>query len=423
MPEPVRHFLHQQSEAPVGCNLWGCRGHMDMSMIEAELTAQHLSLNDVFLMTMLRSPVDRVISEHKYALRQDPKNENTLQFLLDDEGHHNLLFSLLDLNMSLEEFIAWGPRANSDYGSINNRQTELLSGREHRYEQNIFKLRYAVRNLQLFKFIGLTEHFDASMRLLAHTLQQEGVPATPSVLKQLAEAGASHLNAAPSAASSSTEDEDRLRQLVASKNTLDQRLYDIAEAMFFERLCKELGECDLLNAARDKQATAPHSVKNLGHQHRHNKASQVPSQSTYDAGYGDDDYGLEHDVKKIGEDIVRVLSCMTGPLGDAVNAGMEAGRALGDAAQDNAMGTCENILDAMESDATAGCSLSTLCVDTASAGPEAPAICEAVLAGFCIVTGKPPNPCEIVLNDVHAGKDLCTKVVGMLFPSMEANGR
>ena len=37
---------------------------------------------------------------------------------------------------------------------------------------------------------------------------------------------------------------EKTRKHVASKNRLDQTLYDYAAAAFYNRLCTELGECD-----------------------------------------------------------------------------------------------------------------------------------------------------------------------------------
>ena len=62
----------------------------------------------------------------------------------------------------------------------------------------------------------LAEHFDASMRLLAHTLGRRGVHATPAALAQLAQSGDSRLNAAPSrSAAAAVPKQDR--ELVARK--------------------------------------------------------------------------------------------------------------------------------------------------------------------------------------------------------------
>ena len=50
-------------------------------------------------------------------------------------------------------------------------QVGLFSGKEHAAAPAAFRLRHALRSLELFDFVGLTEEFGASMRLLAHTLR------------------------------------------------------------------------------------------------------------------------------------------------------------------------------------------------------------------------------------------------------------
>eukprot|EP01051_Picozoa_sp_SAG22_P033812 SAG22_NODE_15004_length_359_cov_1.384615_1_plen_104_part_01 len=104
-----------------------------MTTIEDQLAGQDVSLHDALLMTMLRSPVDRVISEHRYALRQQPKNANTLQFLQTEGGRHTMLYKLLEANMTLADFVSF-EFGVGNYGSINNRQVSLLSGRRNRHE-------------------------------------------------------------------------------------------------------------------------------------------------------------------------------------------------------------------------------------------------------------------------------------------------
>ena len=139
----IESFLRPQPEEVAGgrqpagaCNLWGCRGHMDMTTIEGQLAHQNTSLHDAILLTMLRSPVDRVISEHQYALRQHPKDANTLQFLQTTDGRHKVLYKLLESNMSLADYVSF-PFGAGNFGAINNRQVSLLAGRQHRHEAQV----------------------------------------------------------------------------------------------------------------------------------------------------------------------------------------------------------------------------------------------------------------------------------------------
>ena len=55
----------------------------------------------------------------------------------------------------------------------------------------------------------------------------------------LGRAGSTHLNSG-----SGREIPTELREKVASKNKLDQTLYDWAKAEFYHQLCAELGKCD-----------------------------------------------------------------------------------------------------------------------------------------------------------------------------------
>ena len=74
--------------------------------VKQQLGTLGLPLHAAVLLTMLRSPVDRVMSEHKYALSRPSKNLASLQFLQADDGKaHRALFSRLEANnLSLPEY-------------------------------------------------------------------------------------------------------------------------------------------------------------------------------------------------------------------------------------------------------------------------------------------------------------------------------
>ena len=112
---------------------------------------------------MLRSPVERVVSEYKYALARPHKNKGSLQFLQTADGGFAKLMRSLKHNMTLAEYVDF-PFKSAQFGSINNRQVSLLAGEEHAHERGEFQLRFALRSLQLFDFVGLTEDFGASLR-------------------------------------------------------------------------------------------------------------------------------------------------------------------------------------------------------------------------------------------------------------------
>merc|ERR1711939_1293913 len=99
------------------------------------------------------------------------KNKGSLQFLQPaavpertdrdsgvDESSFRTLMKALRHNMTLDEYIQF-PFKQGNFGTINNRQVSLLAGSEHAQELAEFQLRYALRNLQLFDFVGITEDF------------------------------------------------------------------------------------------------------------------------------------------------------------------------------------------------------------------------------------------------------------------------
>ncbi|MBY0159621.1 MULTISPECIES: sulfotransferase family 2 domain-containing protein [Cytobacillus] len=86
--------------------------------------------------TMLREPIDRVISLY-YFLREYP-------------GYYQDNMK----NMSLEEYIEWDPQAR-------NGQTLQLCG-----SQNLANLQKAKENLETFPVFGITEKFNESLYLL-----------------------------------------------------------------------------------------------------------------------------------------------------------------------------------------------------------------------------------------------------------------
>jgi hypothetical protein len=254
------------STAGDSCNLWGCQGHFDMTTIEHELQRRQIPVHSAVLVTMLRDPLERVISEHQYALARPSKNKGSLQFLQPaetakqqqhdtgaDVGSFRALMKALRRNMTLDEYIQF-PFLQGDFGTINNRQVSLLAGSEHAHERSDFQLRYALRNLQLFDFVGITEDFSASMRLLAHTLSgcldTGGSTSSKEALESLAQAGSTHLNSGGSGSQTQQQRSHTVglsaavRKKLSKKNELDQILYDWAKADFYSRLCSQLGECD-----------------------------------------------------------------------------------------------------------------------------------------------------------------------------------
>ena len=82
---------------------------------------------------MLRDPMERVISEHKYALARPSKNKGSLQFLqpaaaaeqsdrdtVVEESSFRTLMKALRHNMTLDEYLEF-PFQQGNFGTINNR--------------------------------------------------------------------------------------------------------------------------------------------------------------------------------------------------------------------------------------------------------------------------------------------------------------
>ena len=150
--------------------------------------------------------------------------------------------------MTLAEYVDF-PFKSAQFGSINNRQVSLLAGEEHAHERGEFQLRFALRSLQLFDFVGLTEDFGASMRLLAHTLARR--LGHSEQVAELGRAGGTHLNGGGARAGHGAELSAPLRRKLEKKNALDQQLYDLAKADFYRRLCAE-GEGEAQRVGRQE---------------------------------------------------------------------------------------------------------------------------------------------------------------------------
>jgi hypothetical protein len=110
---------------------------------------QYLSNRPYVYYTMLRDPVEHVISEYYYILREP----------------HNMAHDKVK-NMSFEEFIT----SDEFKGRTSNRQTCFISGERKN------DLSHAKENLsQYFSVVGITEMFDESVFLMGKELGWKGV--------------------------------------------------------------------------------------------------------------------------------------------------------------------------------------------------------------------------------------------------------
>jgi hypothetical protein len=145
-------------------------------------------------LTMLRDPVDRVVSLY-YYVREDPRMP--------------LHFAVRDGSVGLEDYLKRGldPEAS-------NGQTYWLSGGLSGEEA----LRWAKRNLDFFPVVGIQERFDESLVLFRRVFGWRSVFYSKRNV----------VLARPR-----TEDlPDRVRRLISERNQLDLELYDYARRRF-----------------------------------------------------------------------------------------------------------------------------------------------------------------------------------------------
>jgi hypothetical protein len=154
--------------------------------------------------TVLRNPVDRLISLYYFILRQT---------------EHPLHESIVSNNLSLEDFV------NSDLASLNlyNVQTRMLSGSKVKPEA---QLNLAKKNLQKsFIAVGLTEKFDLSLQLFSEKLgwqvnQYTSVNVTQNRPQK-------------------SDIPQHIIQLIEEKDSLDMELYEFAERLLVEGFFNE----------------------------------------------------------------------------------------------------------------------------------------------------------------------------------------
>lgn len=163
-------------------------------------------------MTMLRNPVDRVISFYRHIKRVKT---------------HELHDEITRKNISLGDFIQ-GYAKNA----TNNLQVKMLLGSKYFQGQpstddllNIAKLR-----LKEFAFFGLQEFFDESIKLLGYTFHWGNMEYKS-------------LNIAPKNKTEQTVSDD-IYELILKRNALDYALYRYAESLFKQRYERMLLETD-----------------------------------------------------------------------------------------------------------------------------------------------------------------------------------
>lgn len=143
--------------------------------------------------TMLRNPVERVLSHYYYHLTE-PKDPN----------------HMLAKSMSLEQWINSSKNAH-------NRQVQFIAGLVYE-EPTRETLEIAKHHLERFGFVGLTERFDDTVVLLKYYLGWTKLKYF--VRKQTREKPGKD------------KIEQRVLDLIRSHNSLDMELYELAVKMF-----------------------------------------------------------------------------------------------------------------------------------------------------------------------------------------------
>lgn len=147
--------------------------------------------------TMLRNPVERVLSHYYYHLTE-PKDPN----------------HLLAKSMTLEQWINASKNAH-------NRQVQFVAGLVYE-EPTEETLAIAKHHLRRFGFVGLTERFDDTIVMLKHYLGWTKLKYF--VRKQTRQKpGKENI-------------ETRVLDLIRDRNRLDMELYELAVEMFNEQI-------------------------------------------------------------------------------------------------------------------------------------------------------------------------------------------
>ena len=197
------------------------RGHFEYSIREL--------LDAPICLTMLRDPVDRVVSYYRYirsapahALHQKFSRMSLVEVLEDPaerapiSNHQTRLFGR---NLNLERVRAKFTGAEVEFAPLTEDQERRAT----------VDLDLAMARLADLEFVGLAERFDDSVKLLCHTL---GIPEHTDY---------GHKNVTEDDGSEALVS-DLCRSKIEGMNTMDRALYRFAATLFeerFQRISKE----------------------------------------------------------------------------------------------------------------------------------------------------------------------------------------
>ncbi len=174
-------------------------GHMNFGI------HKHLPRPSEYI-TVLRNPVDRIISLYYFILRKQD---------------HPLHERLVATNMSLEDFV----NDESIAFNIQNVQARMLSGKK---VETVTQLNLAQKNLKKhFVAVGITERFDDSLVLFSEKLgwevnEYKSINVTQNRPQR-------------------SEIPQHIVQLIEAKNAFDMELYEFADRLLVEGFFKQKG--------------------------------------------------------------------------------------------------------------------------------------------------------------------------------------
>lgn len=190
----------------------------------------------LFVITFLRSPVERAVSAFEYVERRGDRPVSrvrrergiqTIADLADSNRASNLQTLLLGVDYELEPVLE---RFKS--GELGAREARAELRRRAARGSDAGTLERAKQRLERIEFIGITEAFDDSLRLFAHRIGHEAPLASYRA------------NAAPAAEREAREARYSAGDLdaVAADNRLDQQLYERGVEIFRSRYEQAFGD-------------------------------------------------------------------------------------------------------------------------------------------------------------------------------------